>query len=83
MDIAIQRKDQIFRLPVDLIERLRQMASRQNSSLNSFVESALLDIAYTEPNAETMAAIQEAKEGKLQGPLDVSSVEAMYRSMGL
>lgn len=38
-------------------------------------------IEYFEPNAETKAAIEEARAGKLQGPLDVSSVEAMYKSM--
>ena len=83
MDIAIQKKAQSFRLPVDLIERLHQMAKRENRSLNNFVECALLDLAYTEPNAETKAAINEAKTGKLHGPLDVSSVDAMYKSMGL
>lgn len=82
-DIAIQKKVQSFRLPIDLIEKLKKMAKRQNRSLNNFVECALLDIAYSEPNAETKAAIEEAKSGKLQGPLDVSSVEAMYKSMGL
>lgn len=83
MNIAVTKKAQSFRLPVELIERLKQMAKRQNRSLNNFVECALLDIAYTEPNAETIAAIEEAKSGKLQGPLDVSSVESMYKSMGL
>ena len=83
MDIAIQKKAQSFRLPVDLIERLHQMAKRENRSLNNFVECALLDLAYTEPNAETKAAINEAKTGKLHGPLDVSSVDAMYKSMDL
>ena len=56
---------------------------RENRSLNNFVECALLDLAYAEPNAETKAAINEAKTGKLHGPLDVSSVEAMYKSLGL
>lgn len=83
MDIAIQRKSHNFRLPVDLLERLKQLAKRENRSLNNFVESALLDIAYNVPNEESLAAIEEAKAGKLQGPLDVSSVEAMYKSMGL
>lgn len=83
MELAIQKKAQSFRLPVSLIERLKTMAKKQNRSLNNFVECALLDIAYTEPNAETKAAIEEARAGKLQGPLDVSSVEAMYKSMGL
>jgi len=83
MDIALQKKSQSFRLPVDLIERLKIMARKQNRSLNNFVECALLDLAYNEPNKTTKAAIEEARAGKLEGPLDVSSVEAMYRSMGL
>lgn len=81
--MTIQKKAQSFRLPINLIERLKQMAKLQNRSLNNFVECALLDIAYTEPNAETKAALEEAKDGLLQGPLDVSSVDAMYKSMGL
>lgn len=80
---TFQKKVQNFRLPVDLIERLKQMSKRQNRSLNSFVECALLALAYSEPDAETAAAIEEATRGQLSGPLDVSSVEAMYRSMGL
>ncbi|MCM1356023.1 MAG: ribbon-helix-helix protein, CopG family [Staphylococcus sp.] len=83
MDIAIQKKAQSFRLPVELIERLKKMARKQNRSLNNFVECALLDLAYSEPNETTRAAIAEAKSGKLQDELDVSSVEAMYKSMGL
>lgn len=83
MDLAIQKKAQSFRLPIELIERLKKMARKQNRSLNNFVECALLDLAYSKPNEETLAAIEEAKSGKLQGPLDVSSVEAMYKSMGL
>lgn len=83
MDIAIKKKAQSFRLPIDLIDRLKQMAKLENRSLNNFVECALLDLVYNEPNEDTKAAIEEARSGKLQGPLDVSSVEAMYKSMGL
>lgn len=83
MDIAIQKKPQSFRLPVDLIERLKKLARQQNRSLNNFVECALMDLAYSEPNADTRSALEEARSGKLQGPLDVTSVEAMYKSMGL
>ncbi|MCM1037440.1 MAG: ribbon-helix-helix protein, CopG family [Bacteroides sp.] len=83
MDIAIQKKAQSFRLPVNLIERLKELARLQNRSLNNFVECALIELAYSEPNAETRDALEEARNGKLQGPLDVSSVEAMYKSMGL
>lgn len=83
MEAAIQKKAQSFRLPVDLIDRLKMLARQHNRSLNNFVECALIDLAYSEPNAETRAALEEARSGKLQGPLDVSSVEAMYKSMGL
>lgn len=83
MDIAIQKKAQSFRLPVELIERLKTMARQQNRSLNNFVECALLELAYSKPNTSTIAAIEEAKSGKLQGPLDISDVDSMYKSMGL
>ena len=83
METPVQKKAQSFRLPVELIEKLKKMAKRENRSLNNFVECILLDVAYKEPNEETITAISEAKEGKLEGPLDVSSVEAMYKSMGL
>lgn len=85
MDIAIEKKAQSFRLPVALIERLKDMARKQNRSLNNFVECALLDLAYHEPNKETLAAMQEAASGKLRNApaLDLSSIEAMEKSMGL
>ena len=83
MEVVAQKKAQSFRLSIDLIERLKKLAKRENRSLNNFVECILLDVAYNEPNTETLAALKEAKEGKLQGPLDVSNVDAMYKSMGL
>ncbi len=84
MDIAIKR-NQSFRLPVELIDRLKQLAKRQNRSLNNYVETLLLDAAYHEPNAETIAAMREAESGALRNeqPLDLSSIEAMEKSMGL
>ncbi len=85
MDIALPKKNQSFRLSIELIERLRQLAKRQNRSLNNYVETVLLDAAYSEPNDVTLAAMKEAESGALRnaGPLDLSSVEAMERSMGL
>ncbi|MBD5257855.1 MAG: toxin-antitoxin system protein [Barnesiella sp.] len=84
MDIAL-KKNQSFRLPVDLIERLRQLAKRQNRSLNNYVETLLLDAAYHEPNAVTIAAMQEAESGALRNEpaIDLSSIQAMENSMGL
>lgn len=38
MDVGIQKKTTMFRLDVELIERLKEMAQRENRSLNNFVE---------------------------------------------
>lgn len=85
MDIALPKKNQSFRLSVELIERLRQLAKRQNRSLNNYVETLLLDAAYSEPNDVTLEAMKEAQSGSMRNttPLDLSSIEAMERSMGL
>lgn len=85
MDIALTKKNQSFRLPVNLIERLKQLAQNQNRSLNNYVETLLLDAAYSEPNELTIAAMKEAQSGamKKNAPLDLSSIEAMERSMNL
>ena len=79
MEAAIQKKATMFRLNVDLIDRLKEMARREHRSLNNFVECVLHDVAYNEPNEVTKAAIEEAKSGKLRDvqPIDTSSVEAM------
>ena len=60
MEIAL-KKNQSFRLSVELIDRLKQLAKRQNRSLNNYVETVLLDAAYHEPNAVTLEAMEEAK----------------------
>ena len=85
MAVALTKRNQSFRLSVDLIERLKLMARRQNRSLNNFVETLLLEAAYNEPNAETLAAMKEAESDKLRNvpAIDTSSVEAMVKSMGL
>lgn len=84
MDVAL-KKNQSFRLSVDLINRLKQLAKRQNRSLNNYVETLLLDAAYHEPNATTIAAMKEVESGALRNApeLDMTSIEAMEKSMGL
>lgn len=66
MDIALPKKNQGFRLPVELIERLRHLAKLQNRSLNNYVETLLLDAAYSEPNEVTLAAMKEVQSGSLR-----------------
>ncbi len=84
MEIAL-KKNQSFRLSVELIDRLKQLAKRQNRSLNNYVETVLLDAAYHEPNSVTLEAMEEAASGRLRNEpaLNLSSVEAMEKSMGL
>ena len=79
MDIAIHKKNQSFRLPVDLIERLRALAKRQNRSLNNYVETLLLDAAYHEPNDLTITAMREAQSGALRG----ACVGLLYMALGV
>ena len=82
MDITI-KKNQSFRLSIELIEKLKQMAQRQNRSRNNYVETLLLDAAYHEPNAVTLAAMKEAESGALRNApeLDMTSIEAMEKSI--
>lgn len=84
MEVTLKR-NQSFRLSIDLIDRLKQLAKKQNRSLNNFVETLLIDAAYHEPNVETLSAMREVESGALRTvpSLDLSSVEAMEKSMGL
>lgn len=75
MDIALEKKAHVFRLPVSLLEKLKELARKDRRSLNNYVECLLLDAVYNEPNEETLASLEEAKAGHLEGPLDTSSVE--------
>lgn len=83
MDIALEKKAHVFRLPAYLLDRLKELAKNEHRSLNNYVECVLLDAAYHEPNTETIAALNDAKAGRLEGPIDTTSVESMLKSMGL
>lgn len=77
---AVIRKQTSFRLREDLLKVLQEEARKANRSLNNFVESTLMDAMYSEPNAETIAAINEARTGKFAGTIDTSSMEAFIKS---
>ena len=70
-----------FRLNSDLVERLRSMARRNNRSLNNFVETILYDVAYNEPNEETIEAINEARSGKKMDRFDMAELDAMISAL--
>lgn len=84
MNIAVsQKKATLFRLDIELIDRLKELAKREHRSLNNYVECVLLDVAYNEPNAETIAAINDAKAGRYVGEIDPTSVESLLKSAGI
>ncbi len=83
MDLSLNRNTQVFHLPAFLIDKLKELAAQNRSNLNEYVETLLLDAVYHEPNELTTCSFQEAKDGKLYGPIDTSSVEGMLKSMGL
>ena len=84
MDLAI-KKNQSFRLPVELLESLKRIAKGQNRSLNNYVETVLLEAAAHEPNKVTLSAMKEVESGSLrnEAALDLTSIESMEKSMGL
>lgn len=64
-----------------MLQILQEQAKKANRSLNNFVESTLMDAVYSEPNEETIAAIEEARSGKYAGTIDASSFEAFMKSL--
>ena len=78
---AVIRKQTSFRVREDLLQILQEQAKKANRSLNNFVESTLMDAVYSEPNEETIEAINEARSGKYAGTIDVSSFDAFMKSL--
>lgn len=81
MEAAIIRKSAMFRLRTELLERLKQLAAGENRSLNNFVETILMDVAYNTPNAETVAAMKEAKDDANLTSVDMGSYESFLKSL--
>ena len=81
MEARTIKKPTAFRLDEGLVGRLKENAKKANRSLNNYVECILMDSVYTEPNEETIEAIEEARRGEYAGIVDTSSVEAMIKSM--
>ena len=76
MDIAIERKQTAFRLSCNLIEKLKEAARRENRSLNNYVESVLMDVAYNNPNKLTIKAMREAREERELETLSSDKLES-------
>ena len=70
-----------FRLDSQLLERLRALARRNNRSLNNYVETVLFDVAYHEPNEETIEAINEVRSGKKLDSFNRDELEKMIAAL--
>ncbi|MDR0733466.1 MAG: toxin-antitoxin system HicB family antitoxin [Dysgonamonadaceae bacterium] len=80
-ETLVNRKQTVFRLSEDLLNRLRAAAKRENQSLNNYVENILTDVVYRQPNQETLDAIQEAREGKFAGTIDMNDFDSFMKSI--
>lgn len=78
---TVIRKQTSFRLREDLLQVLQEHAKKANRSLNNFVESTLMDAMYSEPNKETVAAINEARSGKYSGTINTTDFDSFMKSI--
>ena len=81
MDIAIERKQTAFRLSTDLLKKLKEAATRENRSLNNYVESVLMDVVYNNPNKLTIKAMKEARENQALETLETDNLETLISSL--
>lgn len=81
MDAVIDRKQTAFRLSCDLLEKLKEAATRENRSLNNYVESVLMDVVYNNPNKLTIKAMREAREKRELETLNSENLETLISSL--
>ena len=81
MDIAIDRKQTAVRLSTDLLAKLKEAATRENRSLNNYVESVLMDVVYNNPNKLTIKAMKEARENRELETLKAEDIEVLVNSL--
>ena len=68
-------------LPQFEADYIRKEAKRIGWSLSALAGEYILDGMYKRPNADTLAAIEEARSGVEMEPLDLSSFESFMKSV--
>lgn len=71
----------MFRLRTELLDRLKQLAAKDNRSLNNYVETILMDVAFNTPNATTISALKEAKDESNLTTVDMSNYDSFLKSL--
>lgn len=79
METTVTRKRTTVSLPDYLLADMNAEARRQGISVSRLIEDMAEQAMYP-PNAETLAAIEEARSGKYAGVVDTSSYEAFMKS---
>ena len=77
---TVIKKQTAFSFSMDLLERLKAGAKRENISLNNYVENILMSAVYDEPNEDTKAAMEEARLKKNLKDVDMTSFETFIKS---
>lgn len=80
MEAAIKRRRATVSLPEYMLADLGNEARKRETTISRVIEDFMESVLY-KPNAKTLAAIEESRSGKYAGVVDVSSVEAMTKSI--
>ncbi|MBD5188120.1 MAG: toxin-antitoxin system protein [Bacteroides sp.] len=83
MEATVNRKPTMFRLREELVDKLKQLAARNNRSLNNYVETILMEIAYNTPNELTRKAIAEAQDDSNLTTVSMDSFDSFMQSLEL
>ena len=75
------RKQTTVRLPDYMLTDLNSEARRQGISVSRLLENITEEYMYQRPNADTLAALEEARSGLEMEEVDLSSFEAFVKSM--
>lgn len=81
MGTTVTKVQTAFRLDEELLNKLKVKAKKENRSLNNYVETKLMEVAYDEPNEETIAAINEVKSGKKLEKLDLQKFKEFLEAL--
>lgn len=81
MGATVTKVQTAFRLDEELLNKLKVKAKKENRSLNNYVETKLMEVAYDEPNEETIAAINEVKSGKKLEKLDLQKFKEFLEAL--
>lgn len=76
----VARKRTTVSLPEYMLADLSSEARRKGITVSRLLESIAEEHMYL-PNADTLEAIEETRQGKYAGVVDTSSIEAMTKSI--